>query len=76
MLSKAQIELRERARALAEKRIAARASVADRIEAYPWDNADALSRYALNWNRNMDMDIALVVDDDEAKALGRSLDSD
>jgi hypothetical protein len=37
------------------------------------DSAEALSKYALNWNRYMDMDISLVVDDEEAKALGQAL---
>ena len=43
MLTKAQIELRERARALAETEIAPRAAEVDRSEAYPWDNVKALT---------------------------------
>lgn len=35
--------------------------------------AEALSAYALGWNRFMDLDIAPVVDDDEARTLGKSL---
>ncbi len=44
MLSKAQQELKERARALAEAEIAPRAAEVDRTEAYPWDNVAALTR--------------------------------
>ncbi len=36
------------------------------------DNATALSAYALNWNQHMDMDIAVVVDDDEARSIGQN----
>lgn len=36
------------------------------------DNAAALSAYALNWNQHMDMDIAIVVDDDEARSIGQN----
>ena len=39
------------------------------------DNASAMSAYALAWNRNMDIDVAIVVDDDEARALGAGLDT-
>jgi len=39
------------------------------------NSAEALTKYALNWNRHMDMDIALVVDDEEAKVLGQTLDN-
>jgi hypothetical protein len=43
---------------------------------YECDNAEAISRYSLNWNKYMDLDIAVVVDDAEARALGRqSLES-
>ena len=44
MLTKAQRELMERARALAESEIAPRAAEVDRTEAYPWDNVAALTR--------------------------------
>lgn len=37
------------------------------------DNVEALSAYALNWNRFMDLDISAVVDDAGAKALGKQL---
>ncbi len=43
MLTKTQEELKERARALAEGEIAARAAEVDRTEAYPWDNVKALT---------------------------------
>ena len=42
MLTRAQKELRERARVLAVERIAPRAAEVDRTEAYPWDNVRAL----------------------------------
>ncbi len=42
MLTRTQIELRERARDLAERVIAPRAAEVDRTEAYPWNNVRAL----------------------------------
>ena len=42
-LTKAQQELKDRARALAEGQIAARAAEVDRSESYPWDNVAALT---------------------------------
>lgn len=36
-------------------------------------SVEALSAYALNWNRFMDLDIAAVVDDAGARALGKQL---
>ena len=41
-LSKAQIELRERARALAQGHVAARAAEVDRTEEYPWDTVELM----------------------------------
>jgi len=35
------------------------------------DNAEALSRWALDWNSGIDLDIAPVLDDAEIKALGQ-----
>jgi hypothetical protein len=35
------------------------------------DNAQALTKYALAWNSVMDLDVAVVLDDDEARALSR-----
>ena len=43
MLTRAQIAVRNRARALAEAKIAPRAAEVDRSEAYPWDNVKALT---------------------------------
>ena len=39
------------------------------------DSAESLSAYALNWNRFMDLDIAVVVDDDGAREIGRGMQS-
>ena len=36
-------------------------------------SADAVSAYCLQWNSQMDLDIAMVVDDDEARSLGAQL---
>ena len=35
------------------------------------DSAEALSRWALDWNSEIDLDIAPVLDDAEVKALGQ-----
>jgi hypothetical protein len=40
------------------------------------DNAEALSTYSLNWNAHMDLDIALVVEDEEARAIGNKMNVD
>lgn len=40
------------------------------------DSADAVSAYALNWNKYMDLDLSVVVDDDEAKAIGKAMNSE
>jgi hypothetical protein len=40
---------------------------------YEAASVEALSAYALNWNRFMDLDISAVVDDDGARALGKQL---
>ena len=37
------------------------------------DDAAAVSAYALQWNGQMDLDIAMVVDDDEARAIGQGM---
>lgn len=37
------------------------------------DTADAISAYSLNWNKFMDLDISVVVDDETARGIGRSL---
>jgi hypothetical protein len=35
------------------------------------DSAAAFSKYALAWNGFMDMDVSVVLDDEETRALGR-----
>ncbi|CAB5104718.1 hypothetical protein D3OALGA1CA_1653 [Olavius algarvensis associated proteobacterium Delta 3] len=40
------------------------------------DSAEAVSAYALNWNKYMDLEAAVVVDDDEAKAIGNAMSSE
>ena len=42
------------------------------VAIFETDDPQALSKYALAWNRVMDLDIAVVLDDEEAKALRRS----
>jgi hypothetical protein len=36
-------------------------------------NPEAVSRYSLNWSAAMDLDISVVLDDPETRALGKSL---
>jgi hypothetical protein len=43
------------------------------VAIYETENAAALSTYALQWNEHMDLDIAVVTDDDEARAIGKTL---
>lgn len=45
------------------------------VAIYEADSAEAVSAYALRWNGQMDLDIALVTDDDEARAIGQGLES-
>ena len=35
------------------------------------DSAEAVSNWALNWNSILDVDVAVVLDDDETRALGK-----
>lgn len=35
-------------------------------------NAEAVSRYSVAWNRTMDLQQAIVLDDEETRAVGRS----
>jgi hypothetical protein len=35
------------------------------------DSAEAVSDWALNWNSILDLDVAVVLDDNEARALGK-----
>ena len=40
---------------------------------YETDRAEDVSAYALQWNEHMDLDISIVLDDAETKALGKKL---
>ncbi|MEW5974841.1 MAG: DUF3303 family protein [Acidobacteriota bacterium] len=35
------------------------------------ESAEALSNWAMNWNRILDVDVAVVLDDSETRALGQ-----
>ena len=37
------------------------------------ESAEAFSAYALNWNKYMDLDTAVVMDDEETRALGEQM---
>ncbi len=37
------------------------------------ESAEAISAYSLNWNRFMDLDVSLVLDDDEVRKVGRGM---
>ena len=39
------------------------------------ESAEAFSAYALNWNQNMDLDTAVVMADEEARALGKQMEA-
>ena len=41
------------------------------VAIYEAKSAEALSAYALNWNKFMDLDIAPVVDDDDCRTIGQ-----
>jgi hypothetical protein len=43
------------------------------VAVFESDSAEALATYALNWNKFMDLDITVVIDDEEARALGTNL---
>jgi len=36
------------------------------------DSAEAISNWALKWNSLLDVDVAVVLDDNEARALGKN----
>jgi len=36
------------------------------------DSAEAMANFALNWNEILDIDVRMVFDDDEARAIGRA----
>ena len=40
---------------------------------YEADSAEDVSAYAMNWNEHMDLDISVVLDDAECKALGQKM---
>jgi len=40
---------------------------------YEADSAEDISAYALNWNRFMDLQISVVVDDNRAREIGRKM---
>lgn len=42
---------------------------------YETDNAVAVSTFARHWNPHMDMDVSIVLDDDECKAVGLKLEA-
>jgi hypothetical protein len=42
---------------------------------YEADSAADVSAYALQWNEHMDLDISVVLDDEETKALGKNVSS-
>ena len=41
------------------------------VAVFESDNAQAVSHWALNWNEIMDVDIAMVHDDEETRAIGK-----
>ena len=43
------------------------------VAVYEADTAEAISAYALNWNRSMDLDISVVVDDEETRKIGKAM---
>ncbi len=46
------------------------------VAIYEADSAEAISRYSLSWNRVMDLDISVVVDDATAREIGRQMSTD
>jgi hypothetical protein len=42
---------------------------------YEADSAEDISAYALRWNEHMDLDISVVLDDVECKAVGKKFSS-
>lgn len=42
------------------------------VAVYEAESEEALFAYAMNWNKFMDLDISVVVDDDQARAIGRA----
>ena len=46
------------------------------VAIYEAESAEAISAYSLNWNRSMDLDISVVVDDDTCRAIGSQMGSE
>lgn len=42
------------------------------VAIYETDDATAFTRYAMEWNKSMDLDISVVLDDEETRALGKA----
>ena len=42
------------------------------VAIYESDSVEAVSAYSMKWSPHMDLDIALVLDDEETKAMGNS----
>ena len=43
---------------------------------YEAENAEDVAAYALQWNDKMDLDLSVVLDDEETRALGRRMEKD
>ena len=43
------------------------------VAVYEAQSAEAITAYALNWNRFMDLDISVVVDDGAARGIGKAM---
>ena len=43
------------------------------VAVFESDSAEALAAYALNWNKFMDLDITVVMDDEQAREIGTNL---
>lgn len=43
------------------------------VAIYEADSVAAISAYAMQWNKQMDLEVSLVTDDDEAREIGKSL---
>ena len=45
------------------------------VAVFETENAEAFSLFTLNWNKYMDFDVSIVVDDDEARNIGKISDT-
>ncbi|HSH10126.1 MAG TPA: DUF3303 family protein [Oceanipulchritudo sp.] len=43
---------------------------------YQTDSAETISAFSLSWNQYMDLDISVVLDDAETRALGKAMAAD